>query len=320
MGDAVFRVKKVSKFFRHHQVLRKVNFDIQRGEILGLIGSSGSGKTTLLNVLVGFLAPEEGAVDFRCSVGGKEAYLDVHQHPTVLKELCGFASQDPSFYPQLTVRENIEYFGSLYSLGSQALRANTQTLLHLMDLSKAQNLLASNISGGMERRLDIACALVHNPDVLILDEPTADLDPVLREHIWEIVRKVNAKGTTVILASHHLEELEDFCSRILILRQGKILDLDTPLNLKAKYQRHQEIHLETYPGNYEKLIPGIKGKEITKVEQRGSTLIIHTDQPQRVMQEVLELVGKHKEVLVDLRLWKPSLDDVFLQLYRGMAE
>ncbi|RME53870.1 ABC transporter ATP-binding protein [Candidatus Woesearchaeota archaeon] len=320
MGDAIFRVKHVSKCFGRHEVLKDINFDVERGEIIGLIGASGSGKTTLLNVVVGFLLPSKGKVEFRCQMGNKEVFLSVHDHTDVLKSFCGFASQEPSFYPKLTVRENLEYFGSLYNLSKDVLRKNTETLLHLMDLQKAQHLLAGKISGGMERRLDIACSLVHDPDVLILDEPTADLDPVLRDHIWEIVRKVNAKGTTVILASHHLAELENFCSRILILRKGKILDLDTPLHLKAKYQRHQQIHLESYPGNYDKLIPLIKSKEITRVEQKGATLVIHTDQPQRVLEDVLKIVRQHKETLVDVRLWKPSLDDVFLQLYRGVAK
>jgi ABC-2 type transport system ATP-binding protein len=298
-------------------VLKNVNFDVERGEIFGLIGASGSGKTTLLNVMVGFLLASQGSVEFRCTLQNREAYYRVHDHEEVLKRFVGFASQDPSFYPKLTVRENLEYFGSLYGLSKKALRANVETLLHLMDLARAQYLLAGDLSGGMERRLDIACSLVHNPDVLILDEPTADLDPVLRDHIWELVRKINKKGTTVILASHHLTELEDFCSRICILKSGKILDIDTPLHLQARYTKHQQIHLETYPGHYEQLIPKIKAKEITKVELKGATLIIHTEQPQRVMQDVLAIVTKHKEHLVDIRLWKPSLDDVFLQLYKG---
>lgn len=320
MADAVFRVKHVSKYFRHHRVLHKVNFDVERGEIIGLIGASGSGKTTLLNVMVGFLTPEEGAVEFKCNLGNREAFYTVADHADVLKQFIGFGAQEPSFYPRLTVRENLEYFGSLYRLARKALHLNVNTLLELMDLSKAQHLLAGSLSGGMERRLDIACALVHNPDILILDEPTADLDPILRDHIWELVRKINKKGTTVLLASHHLAELEEFCSRICILKGGKILDLDTPINVKAKYTKHQQIHIESYPGHYEKLIGQIKSKEVTSVEQKGATLIVHTEHPQRVMREVLRILEKHKEVLVDVRLWKPSLDDVFLKLYRGEAE
>ncbi|RME31931.1 ABC transporter ATP-binding protein [Candidatus Woesearchaeota archaeon] len=311
----IFDVRRVSKAFNGNVVLKDVSFKVYQGEVLGFIGASGAGKTTLLNLLVGFLAPDHGGVYFTLHVKKKEHIVNVLEKPLLVSTNYGFAAQNPSFYELLTVRENLEYFATLYGLGDHAIRANIDVLLRLLNLKASQHVMARDLSGGMKRRLDIACALVHHPQVLILDEPTADLDPVLRNQIWEVVKRVNARGTTVILSSHHLNELDTLCNRIAIVKDGKIVDLDTPDRLKLKHHRVQEVLVESYPGNYEKIIDDIKRADIIAIERKGAYLTIRTEEPQRILKQLLTLLEKHSEQLLDIRLNKPNLDDVFVTLY-----
>lgn len=315
---AVFEIKDVRKSFGKNHVLKGISFNIEKGEVIGLIGASGAGKTTLLNLLVGFIAPDKGSVKYvRYNKDRSHQAFNVTDKPLEVNRSYGFASQNPSFYEKLTVRENLEYFARMYSLSEKSIKTNADILLRLMELAAHQHVLSSNLSGGMKRRLDIACALVHNPDVLILDEPTADLDPVMRTQIWEVVKRINTRGTTVILSSHHLNELDVLCSRIAILKSGKLADLDSPDKLKLKHTRVQEIMIESYPGDFNKILPQLKNKNITGVSQEGTYLMIQTDEPQRVIKDAITLLEKHGEQLLDIKLNKPNLDDVFVNVYGG---
>lgn len=310
-------MKDLQKSYGERKVLKGLNFNVRRGEILGLIGASGAGKTTLLNLLVGFIPASSGGIYVHIPQKGGVKKYNVNDKPLLVNKLYGFASQRPSFYEKLTVRENLAYFGSMYGLSPDAVRKNTDVLLRLLGLTMSQHVLAAHLSGGMKRRLDIACALIHNPSILILDEPTADLDPVLRNQIWEIIKRINLKGTTIILSSHHLNELDTLCSRIAILKSGKLADLDTPDKLKLKYNKEQEIMIESYPGNYDKLIEEIKHHNVTNVVQEGTYLMIRTQEPEKLITQALHLMKKYRETLIDIKLNKPNLDDVFCSIYGG---
>jgi ABC-2 type transport system ATP-binding protein len=319
----ILKIQHLSKRFGKKKILKNINIDINEGEIFGLIGASGSGKTTLLRSIIGYLAPEEGDVKFRYDYFVKKKaketgplYASVFKQQKLARNLCGFASQEPSFYQKLSVKENLRYFGSLYNLPRKALESNIDILLSLMDLSQAKDALAKDLSGGMERRLDIACALIHDPEVLILDEPTSDLDPLLRDHIWSLVQKINRKGTTIILASHHLSEVETFCSRIAIIKEGRVIDMASPARLKTKYAESQEIRIQSYPGNYSNIAKSIKkpGSRVFDVKVKGSELIIYSDQPQQVIHELLHTLEILKEELIDIKVSRPGLDQLFMKI------
>jgi len=189
-----------------------------------------------------------------------------------------------------------------------------------MELEESQDVLGSNLSGGMQRRLDIACALIHDPKILILDEPTADLDPVLRTQIWKLIKQINKKGTTIILASHHLTEIETLCNRIGIVKGGKMLALGTLSEIKEQFAKYEEIHLESYPGNYDSLA-NFKDKDIAesiiKVENTGTKLVIYTTQPSKVLMDLLRRLESSKENLIDLHVNRPTLDDIFVMINKG---
>jgi ABC-2 type transport system ATP-binding protein len=317
-SNPILKIQTLHKSFGQKKVLKGIDLDIFEGEIIGLVGASGGGKTTLLKNLIGFLTPERGDIKFSHSsfVGSQSSkYESIYKHHSLTKNIFGFASQNPSFYAKLTVKENLEYFGNLYNLSKKSLETNINILLTLMDLKNAHNTLAQDLSGGMARRLDIACALIHDPEVLILDEPTADLDPFLRDHIWNLVQKVNRKGTTIIVASHHLSEIEEFCSRIAVLKNGSMIDIDTPSRLKRKYTDFQEIRLQSYPGDYKKISSAIEGiGKITSVSVKGSELVLMTSKVGSSLDDLLKILRSLKEEVIDIRVLRPDLDEVFLKI------
>ncbi|MFH1770407.1 MAG: ABC transporter ATP-binding protein [archaeon] len=318
MTEPIFKIQNVAKRYDDHVVFKNINFEIKKGEIFGLIGASGSGKTTLLNTIIGFIRPNQGDVLFRfehlLEFQKATAFRSVFKKQDGVKRIYGFASQTPSFYEDLTLKENLNYFGSLYNLSADALKTNIETLLNLMDLKHYEDLPAKSLSGGMERRLDIACALIHDPAVLVLDEPTADLDPILRQHIWTLVKKINKKGTTIIIASHHLTELEELCTRIAILKDKEIIDVASPDSIKNKYSKIQEIHLECYPGNYKNILSKLSKKNYKRFSIRGSRLVLFSNNPQNIFHELFPLLKKNKEEIIDMKVGKASLDEIFISL------
>ena len=315
MDQVLIRIENVSKAFNGAKILERINLEIYSGEILGIIGASGSGKTTFLNTIIGFLQPDSGDVFFR-DKNIVEASENAQLRPVLedldqVKKRFGFGAQQPSFYSKLTVAENLDYFGALYNLSSEARLRNSNTLIDLVELDNARNIQAKNLSGGMQRRLDIACALIHDPDVLILDEPTSDLDPVLAKHVWKLIQKINKRGTTIIVASHSFSEIETICSRIGILSKGTIMHVGTLQELTSMLSKGQEIKFETYPGNYDKILEKLNDPLIREKENKGNEAVIHTTKPEKILPKLLHVLSQTDESLMDLSITKLNLGDVF---------
>lgn len=318
MDNTILKFINAKKGFGTKIVLNGINLKIKQGEIFGIIGPSGSGKTTFLKSLIGFVPIDEGEVLFKeehqLDVSEETNFRSVYKFPKDIKKLFGFSSQLPSFYTKLSVKENLDYIGSLYGLDKEARKINIDTLLKIMELEDSKDVLAKNLSGGMQRRLDIACALVHDPKILILDEPTSDLDPVLAKHIWNLLKKINKSGKTIVLASHHLTDMEDFCTRIGILFDGKLIHVGSIKNMITKLSKSQEIHIETFPGDYDKIIGTINSDLILNTENRGHTLIIQTKKAEEVLIKILHGLHNLNEILMDVKIARLTLDDVFASI------
>jgi len=322
----LYRVEGMSKVFADRYVFNDISFSIYDGEIFGLIGGSGSGKTTFLNLLVGFIKPDKGKILFQdmhlLDSDKAEAFISIYKRRDQLKPLYGFATQNPSFYPNLTVKENLLYFASLYDISNTSAKANAESILELVDLTQAQHKLARQLSGGMQRRLDIACALIHDPKILILDEPTSDLDPVLSNKIWNLIRVINQQGTTIIIASHDLGELENICTRVAIIKEGKLAAIGKPGELKAKTVS-QRIFIKLEPGNYKTISAELKklGKTITQkiiaTQITTEGLYIHTKTPEEIMPSLLEIIKAQNEKLLNVEFIKPNLTHVFAEITKG---
>jgi ABC-2 type transport system ATP-binding protein len=212
--EALIEFSNVNKSFRKKIVLDSINLKIKRGEIFALIGKSGSGKSTLLNLLLGIYSPDSGKIIFK----GK----DVTGNSKYIRQIVGLTTQENSFYDKLSVYENMRYYSNLYRIKTKYADAHIDTLLKSVGLETSKDSLAENLSGGMKRRLDFAISILHDPELLILDEPTTGLDPLLVKQFWEIVKKVNEEGKTIIVISHIFSELEENATDACILSSGKI--------------------------------------------------------------------------------------------------
>ena len=236
-------INNISKSYRKKLVLKDVTFDVSSGDIFGLVGMSGSGKTTLFKIMSGMVTIQSGDVLVRQDVFGLKKksdqpdYISVFRNQHIIKKNFGFASQIPSFYEHLTIEENLQMYGSLYSMNNKKIKENISRLLDLVTLSEERDTLAGDLSGGMQRRLDIACSLIHDPKILFLDEPTSDLDPIMRRQIWKLIKEIQAKGTTIVLASHILEEVEKLCTTVAIIHNKTVLGYGTIKDLKKLFKK-----------------------------------------------------------------------------------
>ena len=305
----LIELKGVSKEYRKNQVLEGVNLVIEEGDILGVIGQSGSGKTTLLNLIAGFLEPTQGEALYY-SPSNQEPH-NLTKSLAKIKKHIGFTPQHNSFYHKLTVQENLIHFGQMYGLKSEVLKDNIKSLLEFTRLSDHRHKLADELSGGMQKRLDISCSLVHKPKILILDEPTADLDPLLRREILNLLQAVNKQGVTIALASHHLDEVEAICNKVAIVHKGHVHSHGLLDDVRKPFLRdHFTINVRS-GADKERLITRLKALPIQKIIDRGHSLAIYPAHVEKTMSSLFSIIKEEQLYLHDLDLRKPSLSEIF---------
>jgi ABC-2 type transport system ATP-binding protein len=232
--DASIRIDHVSRSFGNKEVLHKVTLDIKQAEIFGLLGPSGSGKTTLVRAIAGIDEATSGEIHV---LGTKMPKLDMLGR-------IGYMAQSDAMYMELTAKENIEFFGSLMGVQGTRLKQRMETVLELVNLSEHRNKQVGAFSGGMKRRLSLAIALLHEPKVLILDEPTVGIDPVLRKSIWDELLQLSNAGTTILVTTHVMDEAEK-CHRLGMIRDGRVIASGSPeeLKLSSGSQTIEEVFL-----------------------------------------------------------------------------
>ncbi len=230
MGE-VLEFKNIKKRFKKKEVLSNISFKIQEGEIFGLVGRSGCGKSTLLKILVGLIESDEGEIYF----DGK----DITKKENYLRKNTGFATQENMLIESLTIKENAVYFGKLYGKRKGEIIKRFRELLALLGLGGFENTLIKNLSGGMAKRANLLVSLIHNPKLLILDEPTTGLDSLLRKSLWTYIREINKTGTTILVTSHLLDEIEENCGEVAILKNGRISDFGTLEEYKKEFGKNK---------------------------------------------------------------------------------
>lgn len=305
--EVVLRAENLRKEFHNRVVFEDINLAIEKGEVFGLIGASGSGKTTLLHTFIGFHEPEEGGI----YLTHDQKEFPLHAHLSLARKKCGFAPQHPSFYHALTVEENLLHFGILYGLDEEEVEQQTENLLKMTKLQQVRQLPADQLSYGMQKRLGIACALVHQPSLLFLDEPTADLDPLMRKDIWSMVKRINEQGTTIVVASHLLGEVETMCSRIGMLHNGKLVYIGTFEDMKTKYCPRQEITVKTASHLYDEIISRIKKCKEIHSFSAGPQLQIMTTDSEATVQAIVYRVKELGDKIEYLHVSPPSLEELF---------
>ena len=214
--STIIKFKNITKVFNSVKILNNLSLEVYKNEIVALIGESGCGKSTMLKILIGFYPPDLGEIFYNNS--------NITHNFYKIRRVAGYVSQENSFYEKLTIEENLRFFAKLYNVKKQEINHRINVLLDLTNLSIHKKILADKISGGMKRRLEFAIALVHNPQLLILDEPFAGLDIKIRDELWHVIKKIKRSGVTVIITTHLLNCSQKNCDRIVILSKGKIID------------------------------------------------------------------------------------------------
>jgi ABC-2 type transport system ATP-binding protein len=222
--NAIIQLNDLSKSYKTQHVLKNVSLDIRPGEIYGLLGPSGSGKTTLIKMMIGLELPSSGIVTFKGNkLKAKEVYPSI-----------GYMAQSDALYEDLTAKENLAFTASLYGLKKERRKQQIEKVMEMVDLLPHLDKPVHQFSGGMKRRLSLASALLHDPDVLFLDEPTVGIDPVLRKEIWDGFHQLKREGRTIIITTHVMDEAER-CDRLGLLQHGEIISSDTPAAIKTHY-------------------------------------------------------------------------------------
>ncbi|MBP1989849.1 ABC transporter ATP-binding protein [Paenibacillus eucommiae] len=295
----------VVKRYGSHVVLDYIDLEIAQGEIIGLLGPNGAGKTTLIQTLTGMKPYERGRVEL---FGDSK-----HPFSNSNKEKLGLVTQEITVFEELTAKENLLFFAGIYGLQGAEKRKRVLEALEFVGLENQQNQKPSKFSGGMKRRLNIACALTHRPKFLILDEPTVGIDPQSRKHILESVKKLRENGTTILYTTHYMEEVQAIASRVVIMDQGQIIKEGTVEELIQTIQHEEKVKFDVVDPDR---IPLKSLEEVTGVKKvliSGGQITVISAVNSGNLDRILTLVKEHTSVL-GIQVDKPNLEDVFLTL------
>ncbi len=299
-------VDQLSRTFGDFTAVDSISFDVHAGEIFGFLGPNGAGKTTTIKMLTGLLAPTSGE--------GRVAGLDVRTEQASIRRQIGYMSQKFSLYADLTVSENIRLFAGLYGVTGSRFAERRAWILDMAELAGSENRLSESLPLGWKQRLALGCAMVHEPPILFLDEPTSGVDPVARRRFWDLIAEMSNRGTTIFVSTHYMEEAE-YCHRLALLNRGRLIALDTPRALRA---RVVEPILEVRTDDAPKSVAALVGADgIVDVGMFGRALHVTVedlDEGRRTMNEVLLRAGRVVEAVAPVA---PSLEDVFVSLVRA---
>jgi len=294
----VIRASGIRKTYGRVVAVDGVSFEVQRGEIFGLVGPNGAGKTTTMECLEGLRAPDAGTI----AVLGLDPFRDA----AALKVRIGVQLQEAQLQKRITVREAVDFWASLYPAPVDA-----ATLLDQLGLRDKRHAWFMTLSGGQKQRLFIALALINDPEVVFLDELTTGLDPQARRAIWELVRGIRARGKTVVLTTHLMEEAERLCDRVAIIEHGRVIDVDTPAGLVARHCPERVVVLSTTDATARDRFLSVPGVEAADAANGSITIRGRTAS---LVADVIQCVSTHRIPVTDFRTAMPSLEDVFLRL------
>ena len=302
--ESVISLSAASRRFGDLWAVRDVSMEVAPGTILGLIGPSGSGKTTTIRLLTGTLHPSGGTIRV---LGEEPTRFSVRT-----RERIAYMPQLFSLYPDLTARENVGFVAALYGYSWFGRAGRIQRALAAVDLWDARNRLARNLSGGEQRRLELACAIVHEPSVLFIDEPTAGIDPILRKSIWDELRAMRDEGRTLLVTTQYVAEAE-YCDGVALLANGRLIARDSPEALRRSVYGGDVLHVEARQPIDPQMLAGIP--EVTEVRQPTATqLIVVTTDAGTANPRVSEAFSAAGIGLVSIQEYQPSFDEVFSEL------
>jgi ABC-2 type transport system ATP-binding protein len=292
------------KTFGGFVAVDQVSLAVEKGEIFGFLGPNGAGKSTTIRMLCGLLTPTSG----RASVNG----FDVARQPEEVRRTIGYMSQKFSLYDDLTVEENIDFFTGMYGVPREKRAERKRHVLEMANLSGRRNALTRTLSGGWKQRLALGCAILHDPPVLFLDEPTSGVDPLARGAFWELIHDLSETGHTIFVSTHYMDEAE-YCHRLALMYRGKVIALGTPAELKAGLTEHSLLNLEASdPLDTMRAIEGLSG--VYDVAVFGGGLHVTVDDADATSARVRERLAAQGIEVRKLARIEPSMEDVFVAL------
>jgi ABC-2 type transport system ATP-binding protein len=306
MNPSIFIVDDLWKSYAETDAVRGLTFQISRGEFFGLLGPNGAGKTTTIGLLSGLIEPTRGHI----SIDG----FDLFSSPMEAKAKLGLVPQSFALYPTLSARDNLVFFGRIYGLKGKRLRERIARVLEIVELTDRANQTVATFSNGMKRRLNMAAGLLHEPEILILDEPTVGVDTQSRNAILERVDSLNESGVTVLYTTHHIEEAQRLCQRVAIMDQGKIIALDSPARLIRDLGKGM-IRMEFNAGIDDRLMDQLgRIGSVRVIDGQKKRIHVETDRIDEASRELLELMKKRDGLLKTLDISEPNLETVFIHL------
>jgi ABC-2 type transport system ATP-binding protein len=304
MHSFAVEVEDLVKTFGNFVAVDHIHFQVKEGEIFGFLGPNGAGKSTTIRILCGLLMPTSGR--------GRVAGFDIMKEPEKIKQVIGYMSQKFSLYEELTVLENLHFFGGIYGLSGSLQSEREEEALKMAGLTELRDRVTRTLAVGWKQRLALGCAILHEPSILFLDEPTSGVDPVSRRNFWGLIQQMGERGVTTFVTTHYMDEAE-YCDRLALIYQGKIIALGTPSELKLKTLSQGVMEVKADP-----LIPALdllkKESWISEAAVFGDRLHVIGKERADLEREISALFQKHGILLERMDWIRPSLEDVFVSL------
>jgi len=299
----IIEVEGLMKYYGEVKAVDDVSFAVEEGEIFGLLGPNGAGKTTLMEILCGLRRFDQGKVAVRG--------FDLAKDSLRVRASIGFCPQETLLYDLLNVRENFAFSASLYSLSSEKFKERVEFSSKVLGVGEFLNRRDQQLSGGMKRRANLAASIIHDPPIVILDEPTVGFDPNIKREFWELIKSLKNYGRTVLLSTHDMYEADEICDRVAIMDRGKIVALDKPYALKKTIGGEPAIHIRVKDTQMKKALTALKEYKTAVID---SEIRVTTKNPWEIMTEVSNRLASQEVLTEKIEVVEPTLEDVFIKL------
>jgi ABC-2 type transport system ATP-binding protein len=302
-------VQDLRKSFGEIEAVKGVSFSVEKGESFGLLGPNGAGKSTTINMITGLFPPTAGTIHVKD--------IDVIKNAKQAQKWLGVVPQEIALYQEMSARENLKFWGRMYNLSGKALEKSVEEVLEIIGLSDRAKDKVETFSGGMKRRVNIGAAILHRPELLIMDEPTVGIDPQSRNHILETVKRLNGEGMTIIYTSHYMEEVEYLCERIGIIDHGELIASGTLMELRETIGDRSRINLalDSSTNDTGKITAALEGLFFEKdIVLHDNLLTAFHKEPQLVLSEIIQRVTKTGARVSSVDIVEPNLESIFLHL------
>jgi ABC-2 type transport system ATP-binding protein len=307
MGDVkenAVSIRNLEKRFGNFIAVNRISFDVRKGEIYGFLGPNGAGKSTTIRMLCGIITPSSGE--------GTVAGYDVLTQAEKIKSNIGYMSQKFSLYEDLTVEENIDFYSGVYRIPPNRKKERKEWVIEMADLKEHRHDRTAILSGGWKQRLSLGCAILHEPPIIFLDEPTSGVDPISRRHFWSLIYDLSGKGVTVFVTTHYMDEAE-YCNRIALIYRGELIASGTPESLKSDYMREQVLEVKcSRPQDAMEIIEKIP--DVKEAALFGKALHVVVENGDEALMQIRKLLPAQGYSLESAEEIPPSLEDVFVSL------